>query len=134
MHIGRCGRANVKWVKNAHQKAEESSKILQSRIDQLETELTASQEKHDSLLLEAAQMSDARIAELSEQLQQAISLKNEAIAELEQEREQASAAEEYNERSSVKEAEASARVVELEEVSRSQGIAEGRKLKSCMSN
>jgi hypothetical protein len=63
-------------------------------------------------------MSDARIAELSEQLQHAISLKNEAIAELEQEREQASGSEEIRERLMVQEAEASARVKELEEVSR----------------
>jgi hypothetical protein len=62
-------------------------------------------------------MSDARMAELSEQLQQATSLKNEAIAELEQERVQASGSEEVRERLMVQETEASARVKELEEVS-----------------
>lgn len=62
-------------------------------------------------------MSDARIADLSEQLQHATSLKNEAVAELEQERELASGSEEIRERLMVQEAEASARVKESEEVS-----------------
>jgi hypothetical protein len=79
-------------------------------------------------------MSDARISELTEQLQHATSLKNEAVAELEQEREQASGAEEYRELLMVKEAEASARVRELEEVSRVWGVADSRKSKSYMSS
>jgi hypothetical protein len=79
-------------------------------------------------------MSDARIAELSEQLQHAISLKNEAIAELEQEREEASGSEEIRERLMVQEAEASARVKELEEVSHLCDFADVRKSRNCMPN
>jgi oligoribonuclease (3'-5' exoribonuclease) len=83
----------------------------------MEAELKATQGKHDSLLLEAAQMSDAKIAELSEKLEQAVSLKNEAIAELEQERAQASGAAELEERLAVRESEATAEAAELQQVS-----------------
>ena len=119
-------------MKTAHEEKREDLSHHQAQIKELEKELSTSQEKHDGLLLEAAQMSDARIAELSEQLQHATSLKNEAVAEIEQEREQASAAEEYNERLMVKESEASARVQELEEVSQSCEEADGRKSRNCM--
>jgi hypothetical protein len=71
------------------QSAEEGSKSTNDRISELENQLASTQEKHDGLLLEAAQMSDNKIAELSEQLQQATSLKNVAIAELEHERAEA---------------------------------------------
>jgi len=101
---------------------EEKLRAREGEVEKLRAEhqqkLVAAQDKHDGLLLEAAQMSDARIADLSEQLQHATSLKNEAAAELEQEREQASGSEEIRERLMVQEAEASARVKELEEVSR----------------
>ena len=110
--------ADLKAAKAAQQEMEALSQEYQARIVELEIEAANSQEKHDGLLLEAAQISDVRIAELSEQLQHATSLKNEAVAELEQEREQASAVEEYNERLMVQESEASSRVKELEEVRR----------------
>jgi len=110
-------KAEFDTLKAAHQQAEKTSKTHKGRNTELEAKLAAVQEKHDGLLLEAAQMSDARIADLSEQLQHATSLKNEAIAELQQEREEASGLEEIRERLMVKEAEASARVKELEEVS-----------------
>lgn len=52
----------------------------------LESEKADAQARHDGLLLEAAQMSDARIAELSNERDKVTSLRNELVAELEQER------------------------------------------------
>jgi hypothetical protein len=114
------------------QAAEEESKITQNRVAELEDQLAAAQEKHDGLLLEAAQMSDNKIAELSEQLQQTTSLKNEAIAELEHERAESAGSKDREADLMSNEAEATSKVEELQEVGDTGPIlANGRKSRNC---
>jgi predicted transcriptional regulator len=99
-----------------HESNEQNSKASHKKIVDLEKQLAAAQEEHDGLLLESAQISDRRIAELSEQVDQANSLKNEAIAELENERKQVIAGKEREEQTAVREAEAMSKVKELQSV------------------
>jgi hypothetical protein len=78
--------ADLQTHKTALQVFEQSALEHQATITSLQANLEAADAKHDELLLESARMSDSRIAELAEQVEQANSLKNEAVAELEHER------------------------------------------------
>lgn len=70
----------------ALQAIEQTCLELNATITALQDKLATADAKHDELLIESARMSDARVAELSEQLEHAKSLRNEAVAELEHER------------------------------------------------
>ena len=124
--------ADFQAAKAAVQSAEEESKTTKARIAELEDQLAIAQEKHDGLLLEAAQMSDNKIAELSEQLQHAQSLRNEAVAELEHERAEAAGSREREEELKAKEADAMSKVKELQDVCDScLLVANGRRSRDC---
>lgn len=110
-------------ITTALQAREQSSLEHQATITLLQEKIAASDSKHDQLLLESATLSDAKIAELSEQLDHANSLKNEAVAELEHERAGALDAKNREEQLNARAEKAMHTTKEQQEVSTCDGIA-----------